>query len=59
MRVGVDRITAASVRFPYETWSDSTETQIATGSTELVCIDPTANPRVPHVQPKAMRELFG
>ena len=57
VRVAVDRITAASVRFTYEIWRDSNKTQIATGSTELACIDLKANPRVPHVLPAAMREL--
>ncbi len=58
VRVSVDRITAASVRFIYEIRRPSDEVLIATGSTELACIDLTATPRVPHVLPKAMRELF-
>jgi acyl-CoA thioester hydrolase len=58
VRVSVDRITAASVRFVYEISRPSDETQIATGTTELACIDLTSTPRKPHVLPKAMHELF-
>jgi acyl-CoA thioester hydrolase len=56
--VAVDRMTAASVRFVYEIQRSNDETLIATGSTELACIDLTSTPRKPHVLPKAMRELF-
>ncbi|MCA9000634.1 MAG: acyl-CoA thioesterase [Planctomycetes bacterium] len=58
VRVAVDRITAASVRFLYEIWRPADQTLLVTGSTELACIDLRTTPRKPHVLPQAMRDLF-
>lgn len=58
VRVEVDRMTPASVRFAYRIERPSDGTLIATGMTELACIDMRANPRKARVMPEALRDLF-
>ncbi len=58
VRVEVDRMTPASVRFAYRITRPQDDTLIATGSTELACIDMRATPRKARVLPDALRRLF-
>lgn len=58
VRVEVDRMTPASVRFAYRIERPSDATLIATGTTELACIDMRTTPRKARILPQALRDLF-
>jgi len=56
--VRVDRITPASVRFAYSIEREDDGVLIATGSTELACIDMRSTPRKARVLPDSITRLF-
>ena len=59
VRVEVERMTPASVRFAYRITRPADETLIATGMTELACIDMRSTPRKARVMPDGLRALLG
>ena len=59
VRVEVERMTPASVRFGYRITRPADETLVATGMTELACIDMRSTPRKARIMPDSLRELFG
>ncbi len=58
VRVEVDRMTQASIRFAYVITREVDQVKIATGSTELACIDMRTNPRKTRVLPETLSGLF-
>ncbi|MEZ6003475.1 MAG: acyl-CoA thioesterase [Planctomycetota bacterium] len=56
--VEVARMTPASVTFAYRIERRADDTLVATGSTELACIDMRSNPRKARVLPDGLRGCF-
>ncbi len=58
VRVEVDRITPASIRFVYVIQRPKDDVFIASGHTELACIDMRATPRKARLLPEELSGLF-
>ena len=58
VRTWIDRMRGASVLFRYEILREADGTPLATGSTELACVDLKTPERKPTMLPATLRERF-